>query len=57
MTMFFSSSAESLGIHIGTGTRFGLAGAFDRYCLYLYLDDDGVGCNAFTILQPLWAWV
>ncbi len=31
LATLFSARAESIGIHIGTGTRFGLAGAFDRY--------------------------
>ncbi|STT52951.1 GntR family transcriptional regulator [Klebsiella pneumoniae] len=31
LATLFSARAESQGIHIGTGTRFGLEGAFDRY--------------------------
>lgn len=54
LATLFSVRAESRGIHIGTGTRFGLAGAFDRYLrLPFTLSDDELR-NAFTTLQPLW---
>ncbi|HDF2351442.1 TPA: PLP-dependent aminotransferase family protein [Klebsiella michiganensis] len=54
LATLFSVRAESRGIHIGTGTRFGLAGAFDRYLrLPFTLSDDKLR-SAFTTLQPLW---
>ena len=54
LATLFSVRAESGGIHIGTGTRFGLAGAFDRYLrLPFTLSDDELR-SAFTTLQPLW---
>ena len=54
LATLFSVRAESRGIHIGTGTRFGLAGAFDRYLrLPFTLSDDELH-SAFTTLQPLW---
>ena len=54
LATLFSVRAESRGIHIGTGTRFGLAGAFDRYLrLPFTLADDELR-HAFNILQPLW---
>ncbi|MBW5993067.1 DNA-binding transcriptional regulator [Klebsiella michiganensis] len=54
LATLFSVRAESRGIHIGTGTRFGLAGAFDRYLrLPFTLSDDELR-SAFTRLQPLW---
>lgn len=54
LATLFSVRAESRGIHIGTGTRFGLAGAFDRYLrLPFTLLDDELR-SAFTTLQPLW---
>lgn len=54
LATLFSVRAESRGIHIGTGTRFGLAGAFDRYLrLPFTLSDDELR-SAFNTLQPLW---
>ena len=54
LATLFSVRAESRGIHTGTGTRFGLAGAFDRYLrLPFTLSDDELR-SAFTTLQPLW---
>jgi DNA-binding transcriptional MocR family regulator len=50
----FSVRAENAGIHIGTGTRFGLAGAFDRYLRLPFTLPDTELRNAFAILQPLW---
>ncbi|KJG04387.1 hypothetical protein UA70_21105 [Raoultella planticola] len=55
LATIFSARAESLGIHIGTGTRFGLAGAFDRYLRLPFTLDDEELRNAFTTLQPVWA--
>ncbi|MFH2555544.1 PLP-dependent aminotransferase family protein [Klebsiella aerogenes] len=50
----FSVRAENAGIHIGTGTRFGLEGAFDRYLRLPFTLPDTELRNAFSILQPLW---
>lgn len=50
----FSVRAENAGIHIGTGTRFGLAGAFDRYLRLPFTLADTELRNAFATLQPLW---
>ena len=55
LATLFSARAESIGIHIGTGTRFGLAGAFDRYLRLPFTLDDEELRNAFTTLQPVWA--
>lgn len=46
--------AESQGIHIGTGTRFGLEGAFDRYLRLPFTLPDEALRRAFSTLQPLW---
>jgi DNA-binding transcriptional MocR family regulator len=46
--------ARKAGIHIGTGTRFGLAGAFDRYLRLPFTLSDEELRSAFTTLQPLW---
>lgn len=50
----FAARAETAGIHLGTGTRFGLAGAFDRNLRIPFtLEDDSLRA-AFSTLQPLW---
>ncbi|CAM3239210.1 PLP-dependent aminotransferase family protein [Klebsiella grimontii] len=54
LATLFSVRAESRGIHIGTGTRFGLAGAFDRYLRLPFTLSDEELRSAFTTLQPLW---
>ncbi|WP_434659960.1 PLP-dependent aminotransferase family protein [Klebsiella sp. MISC125] len=54
LATLFSVRAESRGIHIGTGTRFGLAGAFDRYLRLPFTLSDEELRNAFNTLQPLW---
>lgn len=41
-------------IHIGTGTRFGLEGAFDRYLRLPFTLPDEALRRAFSTLQPLW---
>lgn len=54
LSTLFAARAESAGIHLGTGTRFGLAGAFDRWLrLPFTLDDESLRI-AFNTLQPLW---
>lgn len=57
LATLFSARAESHGIHIGTGTRFGLAGAFDRYLRLPFTLADEELRSAFTTLQPLWAGI
>lgn len=54
LATLFYVRAESRGIHIGTGTRFGLAGAFDRYLRLPFTLSDEELRSAFTTLQPLW---
>ncbi|WP_195321755.1 MocR-like transcription factor YczR [Klebsiella grimontii] len=54
LATLFSVRAESRGIHIGTGTRFGLAGAFDRYLRLPFTLSDEELRSAFNTLQPLW---
>ncbi|MCZ4672949.1 PLP-dependent aminotransferase family protein [Citrobacter sedlakii] len=50
----FATRAESAGIQLGTGTRFGLAGAFDRFLRMPFaLPEEGLR-EAFRTLQPLW---
>jgi DNA-binding transcriptional MocR family regulator len=50
----FAARAESAGIHLGTGTRFGVAGAFDRWLRLPFTLDDEALRVAFKTLQPLW---
>ena len=50
----FAARAESAGIHIGTGTRFGLSGAFDRWLRLPFTQRDIDLRSAFTTLQPVW---
>ena len=54
LATLFSARAESQGIHIGTGTRFGLEGAFDRYLRLPFTLPDEALRRAFATLQPLW---
>lgn len=54
LATLFSARAESRGIHIGTGTRFGLAGAFDRYLRLPFTLSDEELRSAFNTLQPVW---
>ena len=54
LATLFSARAESQGIHIGTGTRFGLEGAFDRYLRLPFTLPDEALRQAFSTLQPLW---
>lgn len=50
----FAARAEGVGIHLGTGTRFGLAGAFDRWLRLPFTLDDETLRSAFLTLQPVW---
>jgi len=46
--------AETQGIHLGTGTRFGLSGAFDRYLRMPFSMDSAQLENALLRIKPLW---
>jgi len=50
----FAARAESAGIHLGTGTRFGLSGAFDRWLRLPFTQHDIDLRSAFTTLRPVW---
>lgn len=50
----FAARAEGVGIHLGTGTRFGLAGAFERNLRLPFTLPDKTLRNAFELLQPIW---
>jgi len=54
LSTLFAARAESVGIHLGTGTRFGLAGAFDRWLRLPFTLDDEALRIAFKTLQPVW---
>lgn len=54
LSTLFAARAESVGIHLGTGTRFGLAGAFDRWLRLPFTLDDEALRIAFNTLQPVW---
>jgi DNA-binding transcriptional MocR family regulator len=54
LATLFAARAESAGIHLGTGTRFGMAGAFDRYLRIPFTLEDDALRAAFNTLQPLW---
>ncbi|MBB1200431.1 PLP-dependent aminotransferase family protein [Enterobacteriaceae bacterium 89] len=54
LSTVFAAKAEGIGIHLGTGTRFGLAGAFDRWLRLPFTQDDETLRTAFHALQPLW---
>lgn len=51
----FAARAEATGIHLGTGTRFGLSGAFDRYLRMPFAQETDTLENALLRLKPLWA--
>jgi len=55
LATLFATRAESAGINLGTGTRFGLQGAFDRYMRMPFTLTDEAMRAAFTTLQPVWA--
>ncbi|WP_230492538.1 MocR-like transcription factor YczR [Martelella alba] len=50
----FASRAENAGIHLGTGTRFGLNGAFDRFLRMPFVTDRDTLAGALSTLRPLW---
>ncbi|WLI78820.1 PLP-dependent aminotransferase family protein [Kosakonia sp. H02] len=50
----FAARAESIGIHLGTGTRFGLSGAFDRYLRIPFALESAALEDALLRLKPLW---
>ncbi len=50
----FAARASDAGILLGTGTRFGLSGAFDRYLRMPFGADEQTLRQAFARLQPLW---
>ena len=54
LATLFATHAESAGISLGTGTRFGLQGAFDRFLRMPFSQPDDVLREAFTTLQPIW---
>lgn len=50
----FAARAETIGIHLGAGTRFGLSGAFERY-LRIPFALESIGLeSALLRLKPLW---
>ena len=51
----FATGAESVGIHLGAGTRFGLAGAFERYLRMPFTQPEAILQEAFMALQPIWS--
>nr|WP_318382542.1 PLP-dependent aminotransferase family protein [uncultured Enterobacter sp.] len=55
MATLFATRAESVGINLGAGTRFGLQGAFDRYLRMPFTLPDETLRAAFMTLQPIWA--
>lgn len=50
-----AARAEALGIHLGTGTRFGVSGAFDRYLRMPFSLDPEELEKALLQIKPLWA--
>lgn len=51
----FAAHAESAGIRIGAGPRFGVDGAFERYLRLPYTLDAPDMLQALQRLQPIWA--
>ena len=49
-----AARADSVGIHLGTGTRFGLSGAFDRYLRMPFSLEPGELESALLRIKPLW---
>ncbi|MCU6669181.1 PLP-dependent aminotransferase family protein [Enterobacteriaceae bacterium H4N4] len=49
-----AARADVAGIHLGTGTRFGLSGAFDRYLRMPFSLEPAELENALLRLKPLW---
>ncbi|WP_193156922.1 PLP-dependent aminotransferase family protein [Citrobacter cronae] len=54
LATLFAARAESAGIQLGTGTRFGLDGAFDRFLRMPFTLPDDTARAAFRVLQPIW---
>lgn len=54
LATLFATRADSAGIQLGTGTRFGLAGAFDRFLRMPFALPDDTMRAAFNTLQPIW---
>lgn len=54
LATIFATRAESVGIQLGTGTRFGLAGAFDRFLRMPFALPEEPLRSAFSTLEPLW---
>lgn len=54
LATLFATRAESVGIQLGTGTRFGLAGAFDRFLRMPFALPENSMRAVFHTLQPLW---
>ncbi|MBS1206600.1 MAG: DNA-binding transcriptional regulator [Proteobacteria bacterium] len=50
----FAARAETIGIHLGAGTRFGLSGAFDRYLRMPFSLELAELENALLRIKPLW---
>lgn len=50
----FAASAESIGIRIGTGPKFGVEGAFERYLRLPFALEPEQMRHALVRLQPLW---
>ncbi len=50
----FAASAEGLGIHLGSGNRFGVDGAFERFLRMPFTLETEQLEEAFGRLQPLW---
>ncbi|WP_343646427.1 PLP-dependent aminotransferase family protein [Enterobacter sp.] len=49
-----AARAETLGINLGTGTRFGLSGAFDRYLRMPFSLNPAQLEEALIRIKPLW---
>jgi len=49
-----AARAETVGIHLGTGTRFGLSGAFDRYLRMPFSLEPAELESALLRIKPLW---
>lgn len=54
MATRFAARAEGSGIHLGVGTRFGLAGGGERNLRIPFTHDDETLRRAFITLQPIW---
>ena len=49
-----AAQAETIGIHLGAGTRFGLSGAFDRYLRLPFALEPTTLEEALLRIKPLW---